>query len=300
MRAAADHEYTIVNRNALLVTRHPIVVAASEFIDHRQTTSPDTRRAEELAAATCLPIAADDQLHNALFYLYWRDQKLTLRDQSTKNTVDICIDFCAGKHKHRLQFGGGYGQPLARAINAKANETDNTHKVCDATGGLGQDAFVFASLGCQVVILERSPIIYALLQDGIQRAQQDQEMVNIAQRMKVCPMDSRQLPGNWTEASLPATVYLDPMYPHTAKSAAAKKGMQTLQRLLPLEHQLSGGNPDPDAREEQSLLLSALQTATQRVAVKRPVKAPALPGPAPVGSIKSPNTRYDLYNAQDY
>lgn len=276
------------------------MVATTGVGDHHQPALPDARRAEELAAATGLPISAGDQLHSATFYLYWRNQKLTLRDQSTKNAVDICIDFCAGKHKHRLQFGGGYGQPLARAINAKATDFAGSHKVCDATGGLGQDAFVFASLGCQVVIFERSPIICALLQDGILRAQHDQIVGEIAQRMKVYPMDSRQLPDNWPDNSLPATVYLDPMYPHTAKSAAAKKGMQTLQRLLPLENALSNSNPDQNIKERQSLLQSALTTATQRVTVKRPVKAPVLPGPAPVGSIKSPNTRYDLYNARDY
>ncbi len=38
--------------------------------------------------------------------------------------------------------------------------------------GLGKDAFVMAYLGCHVTICERNPVVYALLRDGIQRAQQ--------------------------------------------------------------------------------------------------------------------------------
>jgi Protein of unknown function (DUF548). len=63
--------------------------------------------------------------------------------------------------------------------------------------------------------------------------------------------------------------------------------MKALQQLL---------GPDMDSSR---LLAAALQTAMQRVVVKRPAKAPTLEHPAliqPNAQVESPNTRYDLYS----
>jgi 16S rRNA (guanine1516-N2)-methyltransferase len=48
--------------------------------------------------------------------------------------------------------------------------------VLDATAGLGKDAFVLASLGCQMTLIERQPLIAALLEDGLARARADEEV----------------------------------------------------------------------------------------------------------------------------
>ena len=37
----------------------------------------------------------------------------------------------------------------------------------DATAGLGRDAFVLAELGCTLTLIERQPLIAALLEDGL-------------------------------------------------------------------------------------------------------------------------------------
>ena len=159
--------------------------------------------------------------------------------------------------------------------------------ICDATGGFGRDALVFASLGCQVVILERSMIVYELLRDAINRAQCDEQMAETAARMNVHHLDSTLLPSNWPHQTRPHTIYLDPMYPRSSKSAAAKKEMQTLKRLFA---------EDSDESNEANLLEAALKTATHRVVIKRPKNAPPINGSAPVGEIKSVNTRYDIYH----
>ena len=49
-------------------------------------------------------------------------------------------------------------------------------QVLDATAGLGKDAFVLASLGCQMTLIERQPLIAALLEDGLARARGDDEV----------------------------------------------------------------------------------------------------------------------------
>lgn len=242
-----------------------------------------------IANRTALPVTSPDDKPSTDFCLYFNENRLTLRDQTTTNPVDVCVDYCAGKNRHRVQFGGGLGQPLARAINAKALRSATEHQpmICDATGGFGRDALVFATLGCRVVILEQSAIIYELLKDGIGRAQTDDTFSETANRMEVHLADSTQLPKVWPHQVAPHTVYLDPMYPRTDKTAAAKKEMQTLKKLF--------ADSDNNADADRALLTAALHTATNRVVVKRPKSAQPVEGATPVGNISSINTRYDLY-----
>ncbi|GHM54843.1 hypothetical protein ECZU51_35130 [Escherichia coli] len=52
---------------------------------------------------------------------------------------------------------------MAKAVGIKG---DYLPDVVDATAGLGRDAFVLASVGCRVRMLERNPVVAALLDDG--------------------------------------------------------------------------------------------------------------------------------------
>lgn len=195
------------------------------------------------------------------------------------NTGPVFIDFVNGKKNHRRQFGGGKGQPLARAVLAAEHP-----KIIDATAGMGGDAFVFASLGCQVTMVERSPIIAALLNDALSRAQHNEtpkEILEIVNRLSLINDDAAHYLTEQTPVC--DVVYLDPMYPDKKKTAATKKEMQALQHLV---------GPDLDS---EALLAAALQTAQKRVVVKRPKNAPTLTGIQPNASIQSPNTRYDIY-----
>ena len=85
----------------------------------------------------------------------------------------VYVDFTAG----RWPIGGGLAaaaiKPLARAIGLKGGAAPT---VADVTAGLGRDAFVLACLGCTVWLIERSPIVAALLRDGLRRAAHDAEI----------------------------------------------------------------------------------------------------------------------------
>lgn len=86
--------------------------------------------------------------------------------QITKRTKPLCVDFLSHAMLYRLQHGGGFkrNQLLAKAVGIKGKDVPT---VLDATAGLGKDAFILAALGCRVHMLERSPIVGALLQDGL-------------------------------------------------------------------------------------------------------------------------------------
>ncbi|HCI05901.1 MAG TPA: 16S rRNA methyltransferase, partial [Sulfitobacter sp.] len=73
--------------------------------------------------------------------------------------TELRVDFVGGAVGHRLRFGGGRGQDLAKAMGLRAGKTPT---VIDATAGLGRDSFLLASLGAKVTMIERSPKMYAL------------------------------------------------------------------------------------------------------------------------------------------
>jgi 16S rRNA (guanine1516-N2)-methyltransferase len=165
---------------------------------------------------------------------------------------------------------------MAKAAGLKAGCTPS---VIDATAGLGRDAFVFATLGCRVTLVERSPVACALLEDGLRRAMTDAEVAPIAARMTlVCGDAAALLPE--MEADV---VYLDPMYPHRDSSALVKKEMRLFQALL-------GADLDSDG-----LLPAALHAARLRVVVKRPDYAEPLAGRKPTLSFPTKNHRFDVY-----
>ena len=124
---------------------------------------------DQLSKQTNLPLLtpklkADYLLHLTTDYLELR--KLTQTGKKTKVEA-IHIDFVQGKNNHRRLHGGGKGQDIAKAIGLH-KITNPT--VLDLTAGMGGDAFVLASLGAQVTLVERNPFVHALLDDAFGRA----------------------------------------------------------------------------------------------------------------------------------
>ncbi|KEQ19526.1 class I SAM-dependent methyltransferase [Endozoicomonas numazuensis] len=227
----------------------------------------------------CL-ISDADSCPEGTLILGFEDERLSLKRVSGKEKP-ISVDFVGGKAGHRRKYGGGKGQDIAKAVGLNKGAKP---RVLDATGGLGRDAFVLASLGCQVTVIERSPVIAALLEDGIRRAMEDPEISEIATRMQLIKNDSRRaMESELASGEQFDVVYLDPMFPHKEKSAEVKKEMKVFQDLL------SG---DPDADE---LLAPALQLARFRVVVKRPRLSPELGNVAPTYKLEGKACRYDIH-----
>jgi len=217
----------------------------------------------------------------ARFQLQLAPEHLQLVDIQERGQGAVYVDFIAGAVAHRRRFGGGRGQTIAKAVGLKGGANPS---VLDATGGLGRDAFVLASLGCRVTLLERSAVVAALLQDGLARAANDAEIGSwVMARMALLHTDALSYLGTLREEDFPDVVYLDPMFPHRRKSAQVKKEMRVLQHLL-------GGDEDAD-----QLLPAALRVAKKRVVVKRPDYAPCLAGVAPTMAITSKKHRDDVY-----
>ena len=228
------------------------------------------------------------QLPEQQFVLLVDARGLSLQATGKKAPGPIFVDFLSGANAHRRQFGGGKGQMIAKAIGLKSAYRPT---VVDATAGLGQDAFVLASLGCHMTLVERSPIIYQLLHDGIQRAKNttDHDVLEIVSNIQLVHANSSDYLQRLAQPI--DVIYLDPMFPERNKKAQVNKSMQAFQVVV---------GEDLDAGE---LLAIALQKALYRVVVKRPRKAPSIDEqyshwelPAPNVVLAGKSTRFDVYS----
>lgn len=208
--------------------------------------------------------------------------RISIQQGGKKAPGPVFVDFVSGASAHRRKFGGGRGQSIAKAVGINSAYTPT---VLDATAGLGRDAFVLATLGCNVTLIERHPVVCLLLKSGLLCAQDDDEVADIMARMKLVEGNSIDLLANWLTLGYeqPDIIYLDPMFPHSTASAEAKKEMKLFRSLV-------GADVDED-----ELWAKADALARCRVVVKRPAKAPALAGKAPSYVLAGKANRFDVY-----
>lgn len=206
--------------------------------------------------------------------------RLELRKLDEPKLGAVYVDFVSGVMAHRRKFGGGRAEAVAKAVGVKGDELPS---VIDATAGLGRDAFVLASVGCKVRLIERHPVVFLLLQDGLQRAYADTEIGAMLQT-NLQLLNVKHLSELNPQTDFADVVYLDPMYPHKQKSALVKKEMRLFQHLV-------GGDLDAD-----QLLEPALNLARKRVVVKRPDYAEFLAQIPPHFSRQTKNHRFDIYS----
>lgn len=270
------------------------------FLVIASSNSRFAEQAAELAHTLQLPdvgVVSDARQLAADLVLLCDAQGLSLQATGKQAPGPLQVDFIAGANAHRRRYGGGKSQMIAKAVGCGKGFKP---EVLDLTAGLGGDAFVLASLGCQVTMLERHPVVAALLQDGLSRARQatlgpndadslaaDTELAAIIQRLQLCPQAAREFLDARPAQRWPV-VYVDPMFPLRDKSAAIKKEMQYF-------HQLVGQAGDAD-----ELLRLALDVAINRVVVKRPLRADYLADKTPSYQLKGKSSRYDIYSLKAF
>lgn len=231
--------------------------------------------ASVLAAELGLPLDGD-----ADFALQLGSEGLQLQELGPGAAGPVRVDFVEGALAHRRLQGGGAGQMIAKAVGIQPGVRP---VILDATAGLGRDAFVLAQLGCTVTLIERQPLVAALLADGMRRGLADTEVATIIERMQLHRGNAIELMRAWPADAAPQVIYLDPMFPHRDKSSLVKKEMRVFRPLV---------GADDDASE---LLQAALVLATHRVVVKRPRKAPCIAGTPPSYALEGKSSRFDIY-----
>ena len=186
--------------------------------------------------------------------------------------------FIEGPILHRLKYGKGRGQNLAKAVGFKFNKN---RTIIDATAGLGYDAFILASLGANVTLIERSEKIYDLLKAAISEAKlYGGEISKIVNRMNLLFGDSKDILPNIA----PEVILIDTMYKDRKKSALVKNDMRLLREVV---------GSDSDHVE---LINVALNNASKRVVIKQPRYAETLDNIKGCShQILGKTIRYDVY-----
>ena len=230
-------------------------------------------KAEELSNKLKLPLVSFRENSGYNWLLIYSTSHLKLHHVHSK--LEMHIDFLAGKLGYRMQHL--QHEIIAKAIGFKKNKQPT---VIDATAGLGRDGFLLGLLGCKIMLIERSSIIAALLEDALIRSKKqfslDIELINT---------DSINYLNQLNEK--PDIIYLDPMYPHRNKSALVKKEMRLIRELV------------GDDNDAEALFNSALKAAKERVIVKRPLHANTLTSLKPDFVIKSKTQRFDVYKVSN-
>ncbi len=265
------------------MTSYPLVVVCNHESQRMQ--------ADALALHLGVAVISDcdvSTLTEPEFVVIFNEHGAALQQTGRKAPGPIRAEFTEGSVDHRRKFGGGKGQMIAKAAGVKAGVYP---RVLDATAGLGKDAFVLATLGCRVQMLERSPCVHALLVSGLTKAREfaaydDLELKQILTRMELLSADSQDYLLQIADADRPDVIYLDPMFPDRQKTADVKKEMAAF-------HNIVGKDEDADA-----LLEKALAKANYRVVVKRPRKAPCIEiagGKIPSYQLEGKSSRFDIY-----
>lgn len=186
--------------------------------------------------------------------------------------------FIEGPILHRLKYGKGRGQNLAKAVGFKFNKN---RTIIDATAGLGYDAFILASLGANVTLIERSEKIYDLLKAAISEAKlYGGEISKIVNRMNLLFGDSKDILPNIA----PEVILIDTMYKDRKKSALVKNDMRLVREVV---------GSDSDHVE---LINVALNNASKRVVIKQPRYAETIENIKGCShQILGKTIRYDVY-----
>ena len=195
-----------------------------------------------------------------------------------KDSKQPRIDFAGGAVGYRFRRGGERGHPLVRAAGIRK---DRIPSIVDATAGLGRDAFLLASAGATVTLIERSAEVHALLKDALSRAAAESaELAEVVARMTLVHGDAKdELPD-----LKPDVVIVDPMHPARRNTARVKKEMRQLSAIV-------GADEDSD-----ELMRIALASARDRVVLKWPLRArPLLATLKPSHQVAGKTVRYEVF-----
>ncbi len=232
---------------------------------------------EKLALRLGVPLVTQEDLPTADWLLFYDDDRLHLHSGRHPEFKPITVEYLEGEFGRRWR-SATKNDILVKAIGLKKG----VRTVCDATCGLGYDAFFLSTFqGLEVTACERSPVAAELVMDGLSR-------VKDTGRFERSPVYFYFGDGRDFLRSHPDqfdAVFLDPMYPrHEESSAKPRKEMLLFGELV---------GKDADGEE---LFEQAWAAARKRVVVKRADDAPEIAkARAPDYVVPGKTVRFDIY-----
>lgn len=204
-------------------------------------TPQDEAAARDWARTLGIPWRGAQDEAQADLSLVMEHGVLSVRDNRARGLKPLSIDLDAPAPSSKKQL-------LGRAVGRR------TRTVVDATAGWGGDARRLCAMGYAVTLVERNPIMAALLDNAAARAALSGRISAPPEVVAGDAIDHLAAhPGAWD------CVYLDPMFPPKRRSSTLAR------RPMRLLRELAGDDPDRDR-----LFAAAVTAATKRVVVKRP------------------------------
>lgn len=204
--------------------------------------------------------------------LEWIDGQYWLHsDDEKEKPIGIQIDRELSRHEAFFKSSSLVKELLAKAIGVKSGVRP---KVLDLTGGLLGDTLLFLSFGCEVVTLERNPIISFLIQSALKNSKHP-----ALSRLTFFPQDAVTYLNSNPQTDV---IFFDPMFEDANERALPKKEMRIFRNYV---------GADQDALEVFKL---ARSLKPKRLVIKRPRLSVEL---GEVASVKFAGkaTRYDVY-----
>ncbi|MBA2403456.1 MAG: class I SAM-dependent methyltransferase [Bdellovibrionales bacterium] len=212
------------------------------------------------------------ELHGLKPTLEWINGQYWLHsDDDKENPITIQIDQELNRHEEFFKRSSIVKELLARAVGVKSGVRP---KILDLTGGFLGDTLLFLSFGCEVITVERHPMVARLIQSALANAKHP-----ALSRLTFIPQDAATY---LKENPLPDVVFFDPMFEDANEKALPKKEMRIFRSFI---------GQDQDALSVFNLI-RALNP--KRLVIKRPRLSASL-GMAPSLKIEGKATRYDVY-----
>lgn len=226
----------------------------------------ETLKISEFLKGPINPASAE----NYTFHLHIDGGRFYVRDRE-KRTLEIDFD---KNHLDYLRRGHrGKNELIAKALGY----AKGCRKVLDLSVGMGIDSVFLTQLGFQVTGVERSPLLFVLLENAFRNSSKEE-----LRSYKLFHDESLHFLKSHKDKLAVDSIYFDPMYPHKRKSALPKQEMVIFRELV---------GSDEDAAQ---VLEEALTWPVRRVVVKRPMNAEALL-PGVMHSFEGKVVRYDTY-----
>lgn len=192
-------------------------------------------------------------------------------DDPKERPIGIEIDPVLNRHLEYFRKSSIHKELFARAIGIKSGIRP---RVLDLTGGLLGDSLLFLAAGCEVITLERHPLVAFLIRSAMLNAQHPlMEKWQFHQAEALAFLE--------TDFTVDV-IFFDPMFEDANHKSSPKKEMRIFRDLL------SG---DADA---EKVLARARKSGAKRVVVKRPRLSREL-SPDVALKMEGKSTRYDVY-----
>lgn len=221
--------------------------------------------AEAFALAKDLKLTLDNEAPNQL--LLSRDS-LSLK-VAPFSPIAAHFDYAFWKKRH----AAGKNQGLIKACQPKPGLY-----ILDTTAGWGRDAAILSCFGAQVLMLERNPIVHALLKDALHRQDSTSQK---SMQLSLIKTEALAYLEALVPEHYPDIIYIDPMHPLRQKAALVKKDLQVFQQFIGTDEDIV------------SVIQAAMTKALIRVVVKWPQKLPALIKPH--HAVPGKTIRFDVY-----